>query len=295
MIEDCRRGNSLALQTASWFLNLPESPIEGTEVRSLSKDFGIDENYAYALLLFSLAGFDGEKNAFARSFFENWIRPMVSKLSPQLCREDAYYKNIPFIEGRRGEWRWGKKRIAPYEAFVSGDLARFPDGRIVPKLGFFTEEVLCNAVYQGEREWMSVVPNEIATMKKPVAQAQGDVLTYGLGLGYYAYMASQKEQVRSVTVVERDRAAIAFFTENILPFFSHGDKITVREADAFAYAASLRPGAYDYIFTDLWHDAGDGLPLYQKMKALEKTAPNTRYGYWIEDSLEAYLQEDLWQ
>ena len=44
---------------------------------------------------------------------------------------------------------------------------------------------------------------------------------------------------------------------------------------------------FDTVFTDLWHDAGDGLPLYRRMKALE--VPGPRYFYWIEKTVRAYL------
>jgi AraC-like DNA-binding protein len=58
---------------------------------------------------------------------------------------------------------------------------------------------------------MSITPNEIVTMREPVARASGRVLTLGLGLGYYAYMVHLKEDVTDVTVVEREQAVIDLF------------------------------------------------------------------------------------
>ena len=58
------------------------------------------------------------------------------------------------------------------------------------------------AILENDRIWMTVTPNEIETMKEPVDQAFGNVLTFGFGLGYYAYMISEKEEVTSITVVE---------------------------------------------------------------------------------------------
>ena len=54
-------------------------------------------------------------------------------------------------------------------------------------------------------------------MKLPVERAKGKVLTFGLGLGYFAYMCSLKEEVESVTVVEKDKSVIKLFNEIILP------------------------------------------------------------------------------
>ena len=41
---------------------------------------------------------------------------------------------------------------------------------------------------------MTITPDEIETMKEAVDQAFGNVLTFGLGLGYYAYMVSEKDR-----------------------------------------------------------------------------------------------------
>ena len=55
----------------------------------------------------------------------------------------------------------------------------------------------------------------------------------------------------------------------------------------FLHAKNAAPQEhYDTVFTDLWHDAGDGLPLYRRMKALE--TPGPRYLYWIEKTLRYY-------
>jgi hypothetical protein len=43
---------------------------------------------------------------------------------------------------------------------------------------------------------------------------------------------------------------------------------------------------------DLWHDAGDGLSLYSKMKRLESKMEGTEFSYWIEDTLITYAR---WQ
>lgn len=44
---------------------------------------------------------------------------------------------------------------------------------------------------------------------------------------------------------------------------------------------------YDYVFVDIWHDPSDGVPLYLKFKALERK--ETKYSYWIEDTIKLYL------
>jgi spermidine synthase len=101
---------------------------------------------------------------------------------------------------------------------------------------------------------MSITPNEIETMKGPIDKALGNVLTFGLGLGYYAYMTSQKDNVESITVVESNEDVIDLFNKCVLPQFGNAQKkIKIIKADAFEYAQNyIYNGKYDFVFTDLW-------------------------------------------
>ena len=76
--------------------------------------------------------------------------------------------------------------------FVFNDLKCIND-KLYPSIGYFKDEYKYPCVLENDREWMLITPNEIETMKKPISEATGNVLTYGLGLGYYAYMVSMKE------------------------------------------------------------------------------------------------------
>ena len=164
------------------------------------------------------------------------------------------------------------------------------DGRIIPQVGFFEEEFIYPCICQNGREWMLITPNEIETMKKPIEKAFGNVLTYGLGLGYFAYMASAKPQVDSVTVIERDKNAIELFNAIILPQFDMRGKIRIIEFDALFFAAEQKKKAqkdFDFVFADIWHDPSDGAEIYRILKPLERS--DTEYSYWIEDTIKCYL------
>lgn len=80
---------------------------------------------------------------------------------------------------------------------------------------------------------MSVTPNEIETMRAPIARAHGRVLTFGLGIGYFAFMAASKADVESVTVVEREAAVIRLFTRLLLPQFPCAQKSASSAATRF--------------------------------------------------------------
>ena len=106
----------------------------------------------------------------------------------------------------------------------------------------------------------------------------------------YFYMASIKDEVTSVTVVERSKDAIALFKEHILPQFPDPKKVTVLCSDAFEFAENkMARGEYDTVFTDLWHDPSDGVELYLKMKEYENKLPNAQFVYWIEKTLKLYM------
>lgn len=277
--------NELVLARISQFLNQHARAITPEDLSAVMEG-GLSCEYAYALLLFSMCGFDMDQPAH-KMVFNTYFLPMVQKVDPALVENDGYMQ-LHFPTLTQGNWRYEMTSYAPCEAFVRDDLTLLPNGRLLPAIGFFDRKVCYPAVLQDGRIWMTVTPNEINTMRIPIANARGHVLTFGLGLGYFAYHASEKTDVLSLTVVDNDPNAIALFKTHLLPQFPQKNKIHTLCSDAFDYAEKHLAG-YDYIFTDLWHDVEDGLPLYLRMKEYEKNAPNARFDYWIEKSLRCYL------
>lgn len=135
---------------------------------------------------------------------------------------------------------------------------------------------------------MSITPNEIFTMENSIKEAFGNVLTLGCGMGYFAYMVSEKDDVSHVTIVEKEQDVIDLFTNFILPQFAHKDKITIIKADAFDYMEQLKDGKYDFCFADIWTGHNDTVP-YLKLKKLCKRFQQMKLSYWIEDALIATI------
>ena len=186
-----------------------------------------------------------------------------------------------------GAFELGYASYRPYELFVADDLRAYPDGAVLPVLGYFTRPFAYPVLTENGREWMTATPNEINTIRPAADAAHGHVLTLGLGLGYFAFHALLNPRVESVTAVERSADAIRLFRERILPAFPRPERLTILQADAFAAAPALyRSGQYDFVFADLWHDAADGLPMYERLKHME--VPGPEYRYWIEKTLEFY-------
>lgn len=260
-------------------------------IHSLVTSCHVLEEEAFCAILSAAFGWEEEEREEDRCLFHEYLRPAVRKLQPSAYQTDPYYSQIRIGNRTNGKWRLQTAHYEPFEGFVCGPLCLGPHYATRPAIGYFAERFSYPMVLENGVEWMAIKPNEIETMRRPIADAHGRVLTFGLGLGYFAYMAARKEEVCSVTVVEREADVIHLFQEEILPqFASLAGKIEIIEADAFAFAASRAACAYDYVFCDLWHDAADGLPLYIRMRKIEKAQQNAPFAYWIEDMLLSELR-----
>ncbi len=278
--EIIKEKNRLIFQLLSEYLNFYPDAITYEMVKETEKSCNVDSCEAFRILFSGMMDVYGD-----RELRHGWISHMFSCLDATVYENDPYRKEIKLPSVRDGEWEFYEGRYKPCEAFVYNDPVRYPDGKIIPRIGFFEREYTYPAVRQGGREWMLITPNEIETMKSPIEKAFGDVATYGLGLGYFAFMVSEKENVSSVTVVERDENVIRLFEKHILPQLPCAHKIKIVCKDALEYAA----GEYhhDFVFADIWHDPSDGCSLYLKLKELERAG--VQYEYWIEDTLKLYL------
>jgi len=282
--------NLRALELFSSYLHICPCFVTAEDVQSLTEGCGVDVETAQRLLVAAACGLNAEENEQDRVLEEQYFRYAIHLLDAKECRNDPYYQTIRLPEITRGKWKMGYKTIKAYELFTSDDLKTLEDGREIPQIGFFTEDFRAPVVEENGREWMTVTPSEINTMTADIRAVHGKVAVFGLGLGYYAFMASEKPEVTQVIVVERDPEVISLFREFILPQFPHREKITVVEADAYSYAASMGCEAFDWAYVDIWHDVLDGVEMYLKMKRLEKHSPETKFLYWIEPSMLAWLR-----
>ncbi len=245
----------------------------------------------FASLLTSFCGIDPE-GARGRRLFEHWFRPGVKQLDPTAWDHDPYIRDIRIPETAFDSWQLTSLEYSPCEAFLRDDLITDSALREIPRVGFFPRTFRYPAILQDGHEWVSVKPSEIETMRPAVATVSGRVITFGLGFGYFTYCASLRNEVQTVTVVERDPRAVALFEAHILPQFRHPEKVEIILDDAVHFATERLPTSdYDWVFADTWHDASDGLGPYLALRQLEAQCPGTRFLYWAENSLLALLRE----
>ena len=291
--ERIRTYNDGVVRMMSVVLNLAADALDARTVDEIARECGVSRAYAYAECLAALCGLDTSGRD--RDLFRHYFVPMIHELDPADFENDAYYQNIKIKPGKSGKWEYRQMMLKPCEAFVCNDFLVTRDGRMIPQLGFFMREFAFPGVLENGREWMTLMPNETVTTRPALDAAHGRVLTFGLGLGYFAYMAARKPEVESVTVVDIGEDAIRLFEQNLLPQMECGDKIEIVHADAFAFAEEHYPkGEFDFVFADIWHDVSDGKDLYLRFKSLEKLAPDMEYSYWLEESIKCYMNDALW-
>ena len=229
-LAELREANNNAAWSMSEFIN--ETPCAITErlMKEADPSGELPEEILYAAFM---AGFCGisEDDTTINEYFHN----AVHCLEIRKYRDNPYLKNIKFPDTATRHWKFTHYSYRPYEAFICNDIDIDRDLREVPQIGYFRERFAYPAVEQDGREWMAVKPSEIETMREPIEEATGRVVTFGLGLGYFAYMVTEKPDVTSLDIVERSEEAISLFERHILPQFPNKEKIRIIRSDAFGF------------------------------------------------------------
>ena len=270
---------------ATYLEHFPEL-ITSEMINALCGDGEIDVKDGIIAILCEAFGLDMENGENDRRLIRDYVGRSVRILNAEKYHNNPYYKKVKIPEIKRGKWEFKKEKYPAYRGVICDDMIINDDFSEIPPLGFFTEDFEFPAVLEDGNEWMTLTPVDLDTCEEAIARAHGRVITFGLGLGYYAYMVSRKSDVESITVVEKSRDVIELFETYILPQFDYPEKVKIVNEDAFLYAEHTMPKKnYDVAFVDTWRDASDGTPMYERMKPLEKLSPNTEFMYWIENFL----------
>ncbi|MBO5879000.1 MAG: hypothetical protein J6Q68_00395 [Clostridia bacterium] len=252
-------------------------------IDEITADSDISEKEAVVAILTGAFALDNNTSEDNTLLARKYLPRSVRILDAQKYTLDPYYKNVAPAAVNDGDWEIRWETYPAYRAAICDDIIADADFTEIAPLGFFNSDFTFPAVLEGGNEWMTLTPIDVDTVQDAIRDANGNVITFGLGLGYYAYMAARKENVTSLTVVEKSEKIIELFKKHVLPRFDCKEKIRIINADAFEYAEHIMPSEeYDYAFVDTWRDASDGLPMYERMKTLEHLSPKTKFSYWIE-------------
>ena len=254
-----------------------------------SAENDIDEkNYTKAIAEYLELNLNNSED---KLFYETRIVPSIKKIDVKDYDNDYYRQNIHPQPIKENGYELTYLKIKPLQSLPYDDILVDENFAEVSQIGYFTTNFEYLAVLKDDVVWMSTDPNEINTMRPSIDKAKGKVLAFGLGLGYFPLMCGAKENVSSVTIVEKDPKIIEIFKKHILPLFEHKEKIHIIEGDAFNFAHSDL-SSYDFLFIDIWHNPEDGLPLYLKFRKILKNK-NIETDFWLEKSILAMYRRCL--
>lgn len=223
-----------------------------------------------------------------------WVKPAISPLKHDFFANNLYFKLVHPTPFKGGDYQLNYIEYKAYQPFSLNDIQVDEKNCFLERspISYFTSDESYLAISYKDEVWMSITPNEINTMQPYIDKVKGNVLVLGLGLGYFPFMAAQKDDVRKITIVELDQNIIDIFKDKLLPLFPHKEKINIIKGDALNYL-KVNKVHYDFVFADLWHNPEDGLPIYLQIKELESLHKGTKFQYWLEKSLIAMLRRCL--
>lgn len=248
--------------------------------------FRLTENRVPASLLLELYAPDfltdcGDVNK-GMLLLKNIVKDCVY-LSTDKLEKDPYIANISFPSVNVGDFNFTQGILTKYDLFVlDNKYADDPFGCIqIPVVACMDRDYCYPILKEKEHVWMSIAPNEISTMQNEISLAAGNVLTFGLGLGYFPYIVSRKVNVSHVTVVEKSDTIADLFEEYLLPQMETKEKITIIRQDAFDYLHDIQDGVFDTCFSDIWVSSDD-VDTYLKLKFGCGKLTETKTSFWIE-------------
>lgn len=219
----------------------------------------------------------------------------LDKKSPSLFinskewAKNPYFTNVKFNNIKNKHFAYKTITIDKGYLFNADDIQDDKDHELKDwmKLRALDEDIKALFLYQDDKEWMMSVPSETLTNDPYAYKARGNVVTFGLGIGYFVYMAMLNDKVTKVTVIEKSKEVIKLF-EEIKKYFP--DKpLEIIEGDAFDYFNQSFLKSFDYIYVDIWQSSEDGRSIITKL--LEQYLPPLRKcDFWIENSCLAVIR-----
>ena len=101
-------------------------------------------------------------------------------------KDNPYYKNIKPLKKQIGNLEYTTVRIPARTVLRMNypkPINEYAEYRT--ELGYYEEDLVVPILKENGEIWMSITGMEIETAKKAIKKANGNVITFGLGLGYF--------------------------------------------------------------------------------------------------------------
>ncbi len=213
-----------------------------------------------------------------RRYFESRVKEAVAwdatktKWSPYLVLDgNTYQPELLFpeeklLDGKKPVAKEVKKGLySPSGKWVYGNvkhhrgqaIALFQPGTRAGEVRFTTDVVIPVLweikPYLDPVTWMSLTPAEMMSQRNGVRRASGDVVVYGLGMGWFLAQVCGKKTVKKVTVVEKSREILDWLGPAVRKLYPQTEKVTEWVcADAYEYAAGVPAGDKSAHLFDIW-------------------------------------------
>jgi len=221
----------------------------------------------------------------------------ISKLPLSKFLTNPYLQNLQIPEIQVGTMKLDQsKKIKARTIFSTNEIQRNKSNlQTFREYGYVSKDLNLPTLYDTthNQSWMSVEPSEINSFAPFLNIAYGNVLVMGCGLGYLAYMLSQKEDVKKITIIEKDPNVVKIFQDHLLPQFKNATKIQIFCADAIEVLALQNLEQFDFCSIDIWHNLSDMFPLYLTCLFYERKHPHTKFHYWLERELHTAIDTML--
>ncbi len=197
-----------------------------------------------------------------------------------------YHKNIKLDIVSDNNFKFQKETIQKDILFNYNEIIDDPNRELNDYIQFraLKENISTTTLRQNDDVWMLDVVSESKTIDKFACKAYGNVLTMGLGIGYFIYEAIHNTNVKSISVIEYSKEVIDMFKKFILPQFKSKIQINIIQGDAYSYFNKEYLDKFDYVFVDIYKSNDDGLFVMNKMLSNYNPEFN-KVDFWIEGSL----------
>lgn len=196
---------------------------------------------------------------------------------------NPYLKNIDFKKCNQKGFSYETVTIEKGYLFNIDEIQDDKDKELKDYmiLRAYRDDVEMPFLKQKDKEWMMASISEFRTNDPYAKMAHGKVLTFGLGIGYFVYMALLNEKVESITVIEREKDVIELF--NLIKDKFPNKPIKIINGDAFNYFNEDFIKQFDFTYVDIYQNNEDGREIITKL--LEQYLPDfDTCKFWIENS-----------
>ena len=250
------------------------------------KQSGVNEEHAYALLLNSFLGLDDE-------YVKKYISFMVRKEKMDKYLNNPFYQKMDLEKQAYNNLEIDYSYIESYELYMLDEIDKYFDGRLFAQVGFSEDFLKCLTIYDRGKVLDRFSPLLVNASIIPLEKAKGKVAIFGLGIGYFAYMAHLKEKVKQITIYESNGDLIDLFKKYFLSKFDHKEKIKIVKKDPLSVLKNMNSEINaNFIYINLWNNLEDGLKEYPRYQQLERIRIDAKTMYYLEESIKVFPKEE---